>query len=385
MSEPCGRPTEVAPPSCVQGPQKAPVLTPPRLAIPKTPTDEETAGFLRKVWAVRTFEEMKNRSDELGSNNPLVEGLIPQHTLGILVGDSGVGKSPLLYQLALCVAAGIPFLGHRVTKGSVLYLDYENGLGDSTLLVERLARHLNLDRPPLDFWLWHLADCAPSFGGNNYTGLDMIRAFRPTLAIVDSIGAYHPEIEEKNSIASRCYTEFRKIMRDIGTTILGVHHIRKPSMRADDAPASIEQGNLRSWFLQARGARSLINGTDVRLGVDLPSGRSGPPRRATGDTNEEISLVLRGFGRVRGEIGPFYVARSLDEEGEPLGYRRLMGVELLFNEGQEAAYSQLPAEFPFCEAKRLYGRADQATADFLGKCLRLGLLRKVGRGRYVKV
>jgi hypothetical protein len=39
----------------------------------------------------------------------IVEGLLAAGAVGILVGDSGIGKSPLLYQLALCVAAGIPF------------------------------------------------------------------------------------------------------------------------------------------------------------------------------------------------------------------------------------------------------------------------------------
>src|SRR6267378_1469177 len=48
----------------------------------------------------------------------VVEGLLPRASINLLVGDSGIGKSPLAYQLALSVAAGIPFLGLPVSPKS---------------------------------------------------------------------------------------------------------------------------------------------------------------------------------------------------------------------------------------------------------------------------
>jgi len=56
----------------------------------------------------------------------LVEGFFPQPSINVLGGESGLGKSPLAIQLAVCVAAGLPFLGMPVKQGIVLYCDYEN-------------------------------------------------------------------------------------------------------------------------------------------------------------------------------------------------------------------------------------------------------------------
>src|SRR5208337_3354527 len=52
----------------------------------------------------------------------LVNGFLPAKSIGIAAGDSTIGKSPLMYQLGLCVAAGIPFLGRSSKQGRVLYL-----------------------------------------------------------------------------------------------------------------------------------------------------------------------------------------------------------------------------------------------------------------------
>jgi hypothetical protein len=110
-----------------------------------------------------------------------------------------------------------------------------------------------------------------------------------------------------------------------------------------------------------------------------------PGLRNVQQTNrDQIALVMRGFGRVHGEIGPLYIARAHDVDGEPIGYRQLGGAELLFNGDQEQKFSRLPDSFTFAEAKRIYGRQDQATSDFLKKCIRLRLVRKMAIGQYEK-
>ena len=210
---------------------------------------------------------------------------------------------------------------------------------------------------------------------NRNTALDMIREFEPKLAIIDSLTGYHPEIEEKNALAMRCYQEFRKIIQECGCAISGVHHIRKPSDNPKFKPDPLEIANLRHWFNQARGPRVLINGSDVRFAVDELHSKSLP---------QEIALVMRGFERVRGEIPFFYLARVLDDDGEPLGYRRVTGSSLL-PAYQREAFTKLPDTFRFKEAMQVYGKGDQATIGFLRKCISLGLLTHVYRGPYVKV
>jgi len=205
----------------------------------------------------------------------------------------------------------------------------------------------------------------------------MLRDVKPTLAIIDSLGSYSPETEEKNSAATRTLKQFRSIARECGTATIFVHHRRKLPRKAEESAGPLETANLRKWFQDSRGASSLINGSDIRLGVDQPN------MSAVG--KDDVALVLRGFGRVRGEIGPLFLARVLDENGDPLGYRHLTGPELLCNEQQKNTLLSLPESFTFKEAKHAYGKADQATSDFLRRCIEQHLVRRPKRGHYEKV
>ncbi len=165
---------------------------------------------------------------------------------------------------------------------------------------------------------------------------------------------------------TRVYQDIRKIIRESAAAITAVHHPKKPSAKAEEAAPSLEE-NPHGWFLQARGSRVLVNGSDVRIGIDRPS-------RASPDS--EAALVIGGFGRVCGNIPTIFVRRVLDEDDEPLGYAKLTGAGLLFNLQQQRAYRRFPPTVRFKDAKIIYGRGDQATTDFLKKCVSLGIMRK---------
>lgn len=347
----------------------------------KVPAQGLALSELKRKWAIYTPGELKQRCKELDSGSFLIGGLIPQRSLGIVVGDSGIGKSPLLYQAAICITAGIPFLGRPVSQGRVLYLDFENGLGDVDDLVARLSRHLGLAEVPEDLLLWNYNDASPRWEPRQLAC--MVREAKPSWVVIDSLGAFAPEIEEKSSNVTRVYQEFRQIIRECGTSITGVHHLRKPSSKPDEAPPSLEE-DPRRWFQQARGSSALINSCDVRIGAE----RSGKAKQFEGfdGRSREVALVIGGFGRLRGNIDPTYVARVLDEDEEPLGYVELAGVSLLFNPEQEDAYKTFPPQFRFKDAQKLYGKGPQATSDFLKKCIGVGIMRKDGREyRTVKV
>src|SRR5437016_4039871 len=90
----------------------------------------------------------------------LVAGWLPVRSVNILIGDSGVGKTPLAYQLGLCVAAGLPFLGAATRRGRVLILDFENGARDWHRMLDQQRKFLglaNFPSPNLIFWPVHSA------------------------------------------------------------------------------------------------------------------------------------------------------------------------------------------------------------------------------------
>lgn len=323
------------------------------------------ASALKEKWRVYTHAELRQRCLELGSGDYLIEGILPGRFIGLVVGDSGLGKSPLLYQAAICIASGKPFLGHQVHQAKVLFMDFENGLMQVEEIVSRLLRHLGLDEAPDSLLLWNGNDRADPSKPPWET--DMIKIFQPGLVILDSITAAAPVIEEKNVYATRFLQHLRGLASG-GTAMLGIHHRRKPSVGAPRD--SLEKADLTAWFNESRGASALINASDLRLGVDVPA--------------RGADLIVRGFMRVTGEIPAIYLNRAFQGDGEPIGFEKLTGPELLHNPDQEAAFGNLPQSFRFKDAQQIYGKGGQPTTNFLRKCQAVGILRKV-EGGYEKV
>ena len=80
---------------------------------------------------------------------------------------------------------------------------------------------------------------------------------------------------------------------------------------------------------------------------------------------------------------PLDLARATDDDGDPLGYTVLTGVEHL-NGSDRAIFDALPSRFRFKDAlKEMGGTSDSNTARFLKKCCSLQILRKDGN-EYVK-
>ena len=191
--------------------------------------------------------------------------------------------------------------------------------------------------------------------------------------VIDSLRSFDFKVEENNRQAGEFLQALRKLCQKYGVSFLLIHHIKKQEKKIFlQASASLETDPVLQWMALACGARALVNQSDVRIGVD----RSSKPNAC---------LVVRGHVRINGEVGPFYLERAFDDDEQPIGYKRLSGVELLDNKDQQIAFDKLPPAFSFKEAKANYGRHDQATADFLSKCQRVGILRKPAKGHYEKV
>jgi AAA domain-containing protein len=296
----------------------------------------------------------------------LVAGFIAHRSISMLIGDSGLGKSPLAYQLALCVAGGIPFLGMPTEQGPVIYADFENNLEDGRDMRNGLCKFLGLPQTPEHFYLWSPAS-DPSGGLNlEATCTDL----RPAFCIIDSLRSYDPAFEKADHAGERMNSLHKAAHRG-GAAILAIHHIRKPDQEGTPSLDG-EDTVLMQWLNQASGARAIINQSDSRIGADLPKrGRGG-------------DMVFKWFRRTHGEGGPLYLERVFDDENSPVGYRLAIGVELLGNPAQEQAFEKLPQEFRFREAVKIYGRSDDPTSKWPKRCVAVGILEQVARGTYRK-
>jgi hypothetical protein len=246
-------------------------------------------------------------------------------------------------------------------------------------VVSQLASYLRVSTVSENFLHFNFNDAPPNWQPSDLE--KMVADVKPDWIIIDPIAALAPEIDSKNDCVTRIYQSLRGIIKDHATTITIVHHIRKLSTHPQAAIPKLEE-DTRGWFQQARGPGQLINGADIRIGIDKCSSANlltDQDGRAI-----EVSLVVAGFGRLRGNIEPIYLGRVLGEDDQPMGYKQLLGASLLFNPDRVAAFNQLPDAFTFTQAKQTLKRGPQATTDFLRKCQSVGILRKEGR-QYRKV
>jgi hypothetical protein len=320
---------------------------------------------------------------------PLVEGLLPRGSVNILVGDSGIGKSALAYQLGLAVAAGTPFLDLAVARGKVLMVDFENSLADAHWIMEQQRKHLGLARFPHTFQLWPML-------------LDPLRdkieevvaMFAPDLVILDSLRSFNPKMEGENSVAVAQIKRLRATAAQHGTAFLLIHHVRKHHAASHSrSPVSLEEGDVMDWLLRAAGVRAIVNQMDVRLALSLQGQRrAGSKAKGEFRSRDDAPLILRGHFRARGEVGPFLLRRKRAGD-EPLGYERYtvdpavvrdVSRDTLRKEEQEV-FTHLLETFSFKDARLLHGKGYQSTNVLIHKMIRLGLVCKTGRGQYRKV
>jgi hypothetical protein len=330
-----------------------PTPQPPSPAPPKAP--------LKSI----TYDQLR----ELVANAPedIVSGLVPEQSVNIWAGDSGLGKSALLIQLGLSVAAGLPFLGQAVRPGpnKVLLVDFENSRANLDRLISTMTGYLHLANPPESFRILSFPD-PPEVERE-------IQAFRPTLVIIDALRGLDPEAEAKNSHSGKMLTGLRKLVVRIEAAIIFVHHLRKED-RKNPAAGTLVATPVMDWLQEVSGARALVNQTDVRVGVE-------------GQSIGETEIVLKGHCKLSGEFGPWHIGRVYGDEGEPLGYRRLHGFALLSQPHQDV-YKKLESEFTYTQVRRAFGKGGRPLTGFLSNCFGAGILEKQGTGkkaRYRKI
>lgn len=73
-----------------------------------------------------SFEQLKERYSTLSW---IVKNLIPADATGIIFGQTGSYKSFIVIDLSLHIAHGLPWCGHKTTKGSVFFIAGEGGAG----------------------------------------------------------------------------------------------------------------------------------------------------------------------------------------------------------------------------------------------------------------
>lgn len=184
----------------------------------------------------------------------LVEGLIFSGSVNMVVGNSGLGKTPLLISLGLSVADDkATWMGRGGEHGPVLYCDAESGQRQFMDTIDALSRHMGLAEPPPNFYI-HSPNWANSGGVHfDHDLAERVKAIRPKLVIMDPLRVFFLAAETSNDEAAKMVRQLRGLSRETGCAWILLHHKRKANKNAMFASSLLDDPH--GWLQEAAGAQ----------------------------------------------------------------------------------------------------------------------------------
>ncbi len=183
-----------------------------------------------------------------------VEDLLIEGAMSVVYGDSNCGKTFLLLDLALHVAAGIPWHGREVKKGGVLYLALEGGHGIRNR-VSAFKQAKNMNAVDLPFAIVPVGLNLLDPVADTHKVIDTVKAVADRmqlpvlLVVVDTLARAIAGGNENSEDMGALVNNADWIRRETGAHVSFIHHSGKDASRG------------------ARGNSSLRAATDTEIEV----------------------------------------------------------------------------------------------------------------------
>lgn len=231
---------------------------------PKTAPSDGTDRRLRPV----TLDELFAQP----APGWLIRNVLIKTGLALIYGPPGSGKSFLALDLCGCILRGIPWYGHRVSRGNVIYIAGEghlrnrlrayllqHGLQPSDLVGLRIVNAgLNLRNPKADLLplLRELQEAAIAMGG-------------VSLVVIDTLNSVMGAGDENESSDMGAMIEAaRKIGAATGSTVMYVHHSGKDEERGARGHSSLKGALDTEICVTRTDDRRSLKLTKVKEGED---------------------------------------------------------------------------------------------------------------------
>lgn len=190
---------------------------------------------------------------------PLIDGVFSQDAVAVIYGPSNSGKTFIALDMGASVAMGVPWRGHPVSQGAVIYVAAEGGNGAN----KRFAALRRKRNPQADLPL-RLAPCAINVfdpEADTPAVIEEARSIRKScgvavkLIIIDTLARTMGAGDENKGADMNSYIRnIDRIRSATGATVLIIHHTGK----------DLQKG--------ARGHSSLLAAIDTEIEIDRKSG-----------------------------------------------------------------------------------------------------------------
>lgn len=208
--------------------------------IPAGGTAEQLYALAKNAQPVQAtaFESRFGAVSWLDIDNPgpvydeLIEDVLTEGEMSLLLGESQSGKSFLGIDIAMSVARGTEWFGHRVKQGGVIYQAGESAVGVRRQRLPAYRKHYDVAAEPLPFVL--LQDPLDLFSSDDPTEAFIeecrhwARTFRDPLRliVIDTFNKATPGANENDGkdmgvVLARC----DRIRRETGAHVMLVHHL----------------------------------------------------------------------------------------------------------------------------------------------------------------
>jgi len=251
------------------------------------------------------------RVAELGSDEIaerwLVEQLWCTSSVGVIGGAPKCAKTWLGLDMALSVATATPCLGKYAVSepGPVLIYLAEDALPAVRERIDGMARHRGLDLDEVEIHVITAPVLRLDQDRDRTRLWETVRRLRPRLLLLDPLVRLHGIDENHAGDVAELLGYFRLLQRQLGLSVLLVHHTRKNA--ADGVAAG--QGLRGSSDIHAFGDSNLyLRRTEQHLLL------SSEHRSAPASAPVYLKLVASDMGRTHLEV----IAEPVDENGRDL-------------------------------------------------------------------
>jgi len=206
----------------------------PQLDLAATlPVDNELTPETHKP-IVRPLAEFQVASDPTTDPRNLVgKRFLCRSGALLLAGPTGIGKSSLLLQLAICFAIGRPLFGIAPTgKLRTLLIQAENDDGDMAEMRDGVYRGLNLTpEEQAEAGAAVKVVCESVATGGQFIGLagDLIAEHKPDLFLIDPLFAYCGcNVSDQEKMSAFLRNGLNPLLQAHGCGLILAHHTNKP-------------------------------------------------------------------------------------------------------------------------------------------------------------
>jgi RecA-family ATPase len=167
-------------------------------------------------------------SDEI-AERWLVEELLCANLVGVIGGAPKCAKTWLGLDIALSVATGTPCLGkyNVPERGPVLVHLAEDTLRSERERIDGMARYRGVDLDKVDIQVITAPVLRLDQDRDRTRLWETARRLRPRLLLLDPLVRLHSIDENRASEVAELLAHFRSLQRELGLSVLLVHHTRK--------------------------------------------------------------------------------------------------------------------------------------------------------------